>query len=275
MDGDSYTEVYANTAQDSATPQYFDLPGTIARYAKLHCVDNHGDHFYLRVNEFELHGHVYQNDAGSGSDAGDNFNQATSISLGSHSGYTYESRDPCDWYKFNMTFGEFIEVTMTPPTGSDHDLYLYDPLGNMTANSTSYGDATEHIVYETNSTGEWRILIHASEGKGEYSFTVTYADTIHVESIDFKKTNPKLDVKVTIYDDVGGSVPGATVYMNITYPDESVHSVSEVTNEDGIAKYTITPLEQGTYIVIVTNIEKDGWIYDPAANVETSDSYTV
>lgn len=145
----------------------------------------------------------------------------------------------------------------------------------MTANSTSYGDATEHIVYEANSTGEWRILIHASEGKGEYSFTVTFASTIHVESIDFKKTSPKLDVKVTIYDDIGSPVSGATVYIEIELDDQPFQSVSPVTNDEGVATHTIQNPAAGTYTVTVTNVTHDTLTYNPADNVETTDSYTV
>jgi hypothetical protein len=195
--------------------------------------------------------------------------------LGSHSGYAHESRDPYDWYKFNINPGELIEVAMNPPTGSDYDPYLYDPLGNMTANSTSNGDATEHIVHETSSTGEWRILIHASEGKGEYSFTLTYADTMHVENIDFKKTSPKLDVKVTIYDDTGNPVSGATVYIEIELNDEPFQSSSPVTNDEGVATHTIQNPARGAYTVTVTNVTHDTLTHNSADNVETSDSYTV
>jgi len=282
MDGDSYTEAYTNTAQNSATPQYFDLPGIIARYAKLFCVDNYGDSFYVRVNEFELYGYVLQDDAGSGSDAGDTFDQATSISLSSYSGYAHESHDYYDWYRFNATLGRIIEVTMTPPTGWNYNLYLYDPLGNMTANSTSYGDATEHILYKINSTGEWRIAIYASEGQGEYSFTITLKNAMHVENIDFSTdwtgNTEYLYVTVTIMDQNNATVEHSSVYGTLTLPDSTNQTYSDQTNHHGTVtfEYSVrnSPLPSGTYTFTVTNVEKDDWIYDFDANKETSDSYT-
>ncbi|MBA7492492.1 hypothetical protein ES702_03042 [subsurface metagenome] len=101
-------------------------------------------------------------------------------------------------------------------------------------------------------------------------------ETMHVESIDFKQKGPRwLDIMVTVYDDGGSPVTGATVYMDITYPDESVHSVSAVTIDDGVATYQINRPEKGTYTVTVTNVTHETFIYDSDANKETTDSYTV
>ncbi len=100
--------------------------------------------------------------------------------------------------------------------------------------------------------------------------------TMHVESIDFKQKGPSwLDIMITIYDEAGSPVVGATVYMNLTYPDASVYSVSAVTNGNGIATYKINRPPTGTYTVTVTNVTHDTLTYDPDANVETMDSYTV
>ena len=100
--------------------------------------------------------------------------------------------------------------------------------------------------------------------------------TMHVESIEFKQAGvARLDIMVTIYDDAGIPVTGATVYMDITYPDESVHLVSALTNGDGIAIHTISQPAKGTYIITVTNVTHGSLTYDSGANVETTDSYTV
>ena len=58
---------------------------------------------------------------------------------------------------------------------------------------------------------------------------------------------------VSVYDDAGSLVTGATVYMDITYP-ESVDSVSAVTNDNGIGTYPINRPAKGTYTVTVTNV---------------------
>jgi len=99
---------------------------------------------------------------------------------------------------------------------------------------------------------------------------------MHVERIDFKQTaTSKLDITVTIYDDAGKPVTRATVYMDIKYPDGSVRSVSAVTSVKGVATYTISKPAKGTYTVTVTNVIHNTLTYDPSANKETTDSYTV
>ena len=99
---------------------------------------------------------------------------------------------------------------------------------------------------------------------------------MHVERIDFKQTTTtKLDITVTIYDDTGKIVKGATVYMDIRYPDGSVRSVSAVTSVKGIATYTISRPAKGTYTVTVTTVTHATLTYDPSANKETTDIFTV
>jgi len=100
--------------------------------------------------------------------------------------------------------------------------------------------------------------------------------TMHVESIDFKQKGPQwLDIMVTIYDGTGSPVTGATVYMDITYPDASAHFVSAVTADTGIATHQITRPAKGTYTVTVTDVSHGTLTYYPDANKETTDSYTV
>ena len=67
----------------------------------------------------------------------------------------------------------------------------------------------------------------------------------------------------------------ATVYLDITYPDESLHPVSELTNGNGIAIHTISQPAKGTYTITVTNVTHGSLTYDSGANIETTDSHTV
>jgi len=102
------------------------------------------------------------------------------------------------------------------------------------------------------------------------------AGTMHVESINFKQKGSRwLDVRVTIYDNAGGPVTGAAVYMGIIYTDGSVHLVSAVTNGEGIATHQISRPAKDTYTVEVTNVTHGTLEYDPGANKETWDSYKV
>ncbi|MEM3069262.1 MAG: hypothetical protein QXH58_05060, partial [Nitrososphaerales archaeon] len=69
---------------------------------------------------------VPHNDAGSGGDAGDDFDTATEISAGNYEGFV-ESFDVNDYYKIFVSEGNTIHVTMTPSIGSNLDLKLFDP----------------------------------------------------------------------------------------------------------------------------------------------------
>jgi hypothetical protein len=283
-DGVTYTEAYSNTAQDSSTLQTFELPGIISKYAQLYCVDTYGAPFYLRINEFELHGHITQNDANSGSDGGDTFRLATSISPSDYTGYADGSFDPDDWYKFNATAGKFINITMTPPTGWNYDLFLHDPFGYEKAISNTTGDATENILYKANSTVEWRLHISVcnASSKGEYSFTVEVMNALHVESISFWRgwqgQTEILFIRVKILDQNGTPISDATVSGILVPVIGGNEFYSGPTQSDGTVtfEYSVknSELPIGTYRFTVTNVQKTEWIYDYAANKETSDTYT-
>jgi len=80
---------------------------------------------------------------------------------------------------------------------------------------------------------------------------------------------------VSVYDDAGSSVTGATVYIDIELNDQPFQSVSPVTNGNGVAKYSIRRPAKGTYTVTVTDVSHGTFTYEPDANKETTDSYTV
>lgn len=152
---------------------------------------------------------------------------------------------------------------------------------NITANFDGtyyYYDWDTTTVPDGSLTLDARATDNAFQDTSASQVTVTVDNvpggTMHVESIDFKQKGSRwLDIMVTIYDDAGIPVTGATVYMDITYPDESVHSVSALTNGNGIATYTISRPAQGTYTTTVTDVTHDTLTYDPDTNKETTDSY--
>ena len=113
-----------------------------------------------------------QNDWSSGQDAGDSRDQALAISPGSGSGYL-DSTDTNDYYKITTTSSGGIDVILTPPTGSDFDLYLYDSNGSQVASSTLGGSQTDTINYTATSTGDWYIRVHLYSGEGTYSLQVS------------------------------------------------------------------------------------------------------
>jgi hypothetical protein len=138
--------------------------------------------YYVRVKRWSGSG-VYlftvwlssvatQNDWNSGRDAGNSRDQALVISPGSGTGYL-DSTDTDDYYKVNVTSGGQISAILAPPSGSDFDLYLYDPNGSQVASSTLGGNQTDTINYTTTSTGDWYIRVYRYSGEGTYSLQVS------------------------------------------------------------------------------------------------------
>jgi len=183
-----------------------------------------------------------------------------------------------DVYRVKVEATDDNEVSMVEMSIDGGD--WIDIFGNFDGTYYNY-DWDTTTVADGSHTLDARAIDNASQTTYANQVTVTVDNVpsenlMHVESIDFRQKGPQwLDIMVTIYDDAGTPVTGATVYMDIEYPDGSVPSVSVVTNGNGIATYQIRRPARGTYSVTVTSVTHDTLTYDPDANKETTDSYTV
>ena len=122
-------------------------------------------------------------------------------------------------------------------------------------------------------------LVDAEAAVKEAAAPPPTAGTMHVKSIDMwyeaKGPNYFVYTKVTIVNADNNPVSGATVYLEMTLPDESKASGSGDTANDGTVTFKLRSRQTGTYTSTVTNVEKSGWKYNSSANVETSHSRTV
>ncbi len=125
-----------------------------------------------------------------------------------------------------------------------------------------------------------------SSESSEYSFKTLAAGAtvMHVYSINmFLEThgkNTKAMAEVTIYDAEDNPVPYAMLYghwENATSDSDSAESdVNGVVSRWDLASDQLkSPPSGTTFTFVVDNIVKEGWTYDPEANVETSDSISV
>jgi len=80
---------------------------------------------------------------------------------------------------------------------------------------------------------------------------------------------------VRIVDADGQPVSGATVQMDTELPGGSVRSRTGTTQAQGVAWSYILSGQTGTYTSTVADVSKVGWIYDSAADEETSESLVV
>jgi hypothetical protein len=85
------------------------------------------------------------------------------------------SSDKEDWYYFAACNGQQIHITLTPPSGFNFDLGLWDEDENELATSTKTGNAAESIIYTATYLGDLyiRIVYISGTGEGQYSFDVT------------------------------------------------------------------------------------------------------
>lgn len=111
-----------------------------------------------------------------------------------------------------------------------------------------------------------------------YSATCS-GSTMHVSSIvpSFRPRTGGFRVQavITVVDATGVTVPGAMVSVKVTFPNGSTTNLTRNTNAGGKATAAVTSPLKGTYTFTVTNITKTGLTYNPADNVETSESINV
>ena len=116
---------------------------------------------------------VVKNDMDTNRDAGNSFENATSITLKRGIGYL-GSFDTEDYYKLSVPSGWTITSTLEPPAGADFDLYLYDNEGVEIGRSTQRGwGVTESIEKIAATSGYYYVRVSRYSGFGTYSLGVT------------------------------------------------------------------------------------------------------
>jgi len=182
-----------------------------------------------------------------------------------------------------------ITWTTDEPSDSVVNYGTTTALGNTTSNSnmvTSHSimltDLLPNTTYyfEVQSTDASDNTATDNNNGSYYTFITAEAPPInvmHVQRIDmwYEKTgiNYMIYTKVWIVDSIGGDVEGATVYIEMDLPGGSTHTDNGVTGSDGTVTFSYGKTKvTGTYTSTVTNVVKDGWMYNPDDNVETSES---
>lgn len=189
----------------------------------------------------------------------------------------------------------------------DDDAFLmgnlsYDPDGYIVSWSWDFGDG---------QTGDGPGVLHRYDAPGDYTVTLTVTDNdgltdsdtaiVHVfevkdmfvNSIDFTKHVSggkkkakvmQLDITVKVTDDNLDGVPYAMVWGTLDGPDKVYKSYVGNLDIDGAVTFEYQNIDRrgrqralkpGTYIFTVTNVALADWNYNPAKNLETSDSISV
>ena len=164
-----------------------------------------------------------------------------------------------------------VQNIMTHESG--HWLVLGDLYKDYNSEKTMYGEAAELELKK-------RSLDPGDEAgiQAIYPEAAAEEGVMHVAAIDIWYTtggpNKFIYTKVTVLDADDVAVPEATVYLEMTLPDESTVSGSGQTNGGGTVTFKLRSRQTGTYTSTVTKVVKDGWEYDSEASV-TSDSINI
>ena len=122
-------------------------------------------------------------DAGTKKDAGNDFNRATPVYPGEcidntpgrgRTG-TLTSADSQDWYFFSVCQGQEITVVLTPQSGYNVDMYLFDNTQIEVASSTNPDSTPETITYTSLYSGflYMKLLFISGTGAAGYTFSIT------------------------------------------------------------------------------------------------------
>ncbi len=130
---------------------------------------------------------------GTSVDAGNSISTATRLTPPiSGTGYL-DSSDANDYYKVTLSMQAIISASLSPPSGSDFDIYLYDSSGTEVSSSTS-STASDSFTYTVESAGDHYLRVYRYSGSGNYSLGVTestpavQAESAHPYTNDFDQT---------------------------------------------------------------------------------------
>lgn len=165
---------YGNNPESALNSEYIYNRDIVIYYQATSYIPDPGPSLVRHLNPLVIP-NTNQNDAYSGGDAGNNLNHATSITPSYYDGILSlaDPEDTRDCYRFNANTNESIRVSLTPPSGIDFDLELYDPAGNLKAASYNGPGCIDSISYTADSSGDWVARIFVHSGEARYSFSVS------------------------------------------------------------------------------------------------------
>lgn len=182
-----------------------------------------------------------------------------------------------------------IELNWDANTESDLDHYNVYRDGVKIAETANNYYTDTGLSADTTYTYEVS-AVDTSSNEGEKSdpaSATTYGDnSMHVASIDmwyeevtwwYWVIGYDVYTQVTVHDQNGDPLEGATVYLEMSLPGGGTATSSGDTGTDGTVTfvYEAGSSETGTYTSTVTDVVKTSYTYAESQNVETSESLTV
>ncbi|OWQ93605.1 peptidase S8 [Roseateles aquatilis] len=82
-----------------------------------------------------------------------------------------------DYYKVTLPAGKTLVATLTPPSGKDYDLYLYNSGGSQVASSTNAAGAVDSFSYVNSGSSSITLYVRVtyySGGTGNYTLALSW-----------------------------------------------------------------------------------------------------
>ena len=161
--------------------------------------------------------------------------------------------------------------------------------GSMSSKDGRFDEAIEDVTATLNvaswALGNYTVYVKGQDSSGNWgdssstALRITPTPRMHVELISMSiriQGNWKTAVAVVrIVDNLGQRVDGALV--SVRWSGSVTGTSTQSTNSNGDATFTsprVRTSVTATFTITITNVQKSGYIYDSAANVETTHTIT-
>ncbi len=154
-----------------------------------------------------------------------------------------------------------------------------DPEGSSLAYGWDFGDGSTSTLanpthtYQTAGTYNVRLTVTDNAGassSASITINVNASTSLRAANItlaaSLRGSKVTVDGKVTVLDQNGAPVPGASVSITWTLPGGARATQTATTASNGIASFTVKG-NRGTYMLTVNNVLKPGYVFDAAGSM--------
>ena len=167
-----------------------------------------------------------------------------------HVGYYYNlQRDTADWYKITTNADGLLRLTLTPTSGSNVYVYLYDNNGTTQLGST-YNSTKAVLSVDGLAAGTYYVKIKCYTSSDFAPYTIADSLFEPVQTNDPEPNNTKAQATVLLQDN--NTTGHVGFYYNLQRDTADWYKI--ITNEDGLLRLTLKPTNgNNVYVYLYDN----------------------